>query len=83
MNVELKMMMGIKKMVSCDICEVWQHTRCCGIDDSETVPLQFVCTGCCDSLVPPRIESAFGMDCADIFQISPEPTHLLESGYGY
>ncbi|KAF7816318.1 PHD finger protein MALE MEIOCYTE DEATH 1 [Senna tora] len=75
-----------ERMVACDICEVWQHTRCCGIDDSETVPPLFVCTGCCDSLVPPRIESAFcdsSMDCADDFLISPEPDHLMEFGYGY
>lgn len=73
-----------ERMVACDICEVWQHTRCCGIDDSETVPPLFVCSGCCDSLMPPRIESSsFGMvDCADSFLVSPEPTHLLEY-YGY
>lgn len=75
-----------ERMVACDICEVWQHTRCCGIDDSETVPPLFVCSGCCDSLVPPRIESAFSnnsMDCADDFLISPETNSLLEFGYGY
>lgn len=80
-----------ERMVACDICEVWQHTRCCGIDDSETVPPLFVCSGCCDSLAPPRIEScsSFGnMEyCADAFLISPEKqqptTHLLEYGYGY
>lgn len=22
-------------------CEVWQHTRCCGIEDSETLPPLF------------------------------------------
>lgn len=75
-----------ERMVACDICEVWQHTRCCGIDDSETVPPLFVCSGCCDTLVPPRIESVFtnsAMDCADDFLISPEPNHLIEFGYGY
>ncbi|KAL2317288.1 hypothetical protein Fmac_031164 [Flemingia macrophylla] len=54
-----------ERMVACDICEVWQHTRCCGIDDSETVPPLFVCTGCCDSLVPSRIESAFSSSKGD------------------
>ncbi|KAJ0042424.1 hypothetical protein Pint_18264 [Pistacia integerrima] len=38
-----------ERMVACDICEVWQHTRCHGIQDSETVPLLFVCPGCCTS----------------------------------
>ncbi|PNX95928.1 PHD finger protein male meiocyte death 1-like [Trifolium pratense] len=74
-----------ERMIACDICEVWQHTRCCGIDDSETVPPLFVCSGCCDSLVPPRIESSrYGMvDCADAFLVSAEAAHLLEYGYGY
>ncbi|XP_054795208.1 PHD finger protein MALE MEIOCYTE DEATH 1-like [Prosopis cineraria] len=75
-----------ERMVACDICEVWQHTRCCGIDDSETVPPLFVCSGCCDSLVPPRVDSAFSndsMDCADDFLISSEPNNFLEFGYGY
>ncbi|KAL5102137.1 hypothetical protein RYX36_006464 [Vicia faba] len=72
-----------ERMVSCDICEVWQHTRCCGIDDTETVPPLFVCTVCCDSLVPPRIESSSYVDCADAFLVLSEPNHLLEYGYGY
>ncbi|CAL0315703.1 unnamed protein product [Lupinus luteus] len=72
-----------ERMVACDICEVWQHTRCCGIDDSETVPPLFVCTGCCDSVAPACIESATDMDCVDSYLISSQPTHLLEYGYGY
>lgn len=39
-----------ERMIACDTCEVWQHTRCNGIGDSETVPPLFVCTGCCDSM---------------------------------
>lgn len=39
-----------ERMVACDICEIWQHTRCCGIDDADNVPLLFVCAACCDSL---------------------------------
>jgi hypothetical protein len=60
-------------MVVCDNCEVWQHIRCCGIYDSETVPPLFVCYVCGDSLVPPTIESScYGtMDCADAFLVSP------------
>ncbi|CAN8238370.1 unnamed protein product [Cochlearia groenlandica] len=37
-----------ERMISCDVCEVWQHTRCCGIDDSDTLPPLFVCSNCCD-----------------------------------
>ncbi|CAJ1970876.1 unnamed protein product [Sphenostylis stenocarpa] len=71
-----------ERMVACDICEVWQHTRCCGIDDSETVPPLFVCTGCCDSLVPSRTDSSFGADSPDSFLISADPSLLLEYEYG-
>ncbi|MED6155020.1 hypothetical protein PIB30_001702 [Stylosanthes scabra] len=72
-----------ERMVACDICEVWQHTRCCGIDDSETVPPLFVCSSCCDSLAPTRVESPFAMDCVDDFLVSPEPTMFLEYECGY
>ncbi|KAL6543491.1 hypothetical protein OROHE_010113 [Orobanche hederae] len=41
-----------ERMVSCDICEVWQHTRCSGIEDSGAVPRLFVCDLCCSSLAP-------------------------------
>ncbi|XP_061352574.1 PHD finger protein MALE MEIOCYTE DEATH 1-like [Gastrolobium bilobum] len=58
-----------ERMVACDICEVWKHTRCCGIDDSEKVPPFFACPGCWDSLVPPRVESGFSLNCGDDFLI--------------
>ncbi|XVF16507.1 hypothetical protein REPUB_Repub10bG0037000 [Reevesia pubescens] len=32
-----------KMMVACDVCEVWQHTRCCGINDFEAMLPLFVC----------------------------------------
>ncbi|XP_048422241.1 PHD finger protein MALE MEIOCYTE DEATH 1 [Pyrus x bretschneideri] len=58
-----------ERMVACDICEVWQHTRCCGIEDADTVPPLFVCSACCVSLVPPRIEPCLRFDCSDAFSI--------------
>ncbi|KAM6546181.1 hypothetical protein CsatB_026917 [Cannabis sativa] len=72
-----------ERMVACDICEVWQHTRCIGIDDAENVPPLFVCSSCCDSLVPPRVahreEAASGkMEyCEDLLL----PTHSFDQ-YG-
>lgn len=42
-----------ERMVACDICGVWQHTRCHGINDSDNVPPLFVCRECCGSLAPP------------------------------
>ncbi|XP_051141119.1 PHD finger protein MALE MEIOCYTE DEATH 1 [Andrographis paniculata] len=41
-----------ERMVACDVCETWQHTRCSGIEDSEGVPRLFVCDDCCNSLAP-------------------------------
>lgn len=46
-----------ERMVSCDICEIWLHTRCCGIDDSQAVPQMFICETCRASLAPPRADS--------------------------
>lgn len=35
-----------ERMVACDMCEVWQHTICEGIDDSDVVPPLFLCGRC-------------------------------------
>ncbi|KAG2665236.1 hypothetical protein I3843_16G116900 [Carya illinoinensis] len=35
-----------ERMLACDVCGVWQHTRCSGIDDSDSVPAMFVCQRC-------------------------------------
>ncbi|XP_078441445.1 PHD finger protein MALE MEIOCYTE DEATH 1-like [Wolffia australiana] len=35
-----------ERMVACDICEVWQHTRCAGIADGAEVPSLFLCWAC-------------------------------------
>ncbi|XP_057492136.1 PHD finger protein MALE MEIOCYTE DEATH 1 [Actinidia eriantha] len=48
-----------ERMVACDICEIWQHTRCSGIGDAEAVPPLFVCEGCCTSLAPSRAHYGF------------------------
>ncbi|PON43397.1 Autoimmune regulator [Parasponia andersonii] len=79
-----------ERMVACDICEVWQHTRCCGIDDAETVPPLFVCSACCVSLVPPRAAdhneaAAFGaMEyCDDLLLMNPPPVDHYGLAIGY
>lgn len=44
-----------ERMMACDSCGVWQHTRCAGIDDQEKVPEMFICikcTGCCIAAPP-------------------------------
>ncbi|XP_022739399.1 PHD finger protein At1g33420-like [Durio zibethinus] len=35
-----------ERMLACDVCGVWQHTRCSGINDSDAVPAKFVCYRC-------------------------------------
>lgn len=35
-----------ERMLACDRCGVWQHTRCSGIRDSDEVPATFVCCKC-------------------------------------
>lgn len=35
-----------EKMLACDTCGVWQHTRCAGIDSSDGMPSKFLCLGC-------------------------------------
>lgn len=35
-----------ERMVACDVCGVWMHTRCHGMPDSEPIPEEFVCTKC-------------------------------------
>ncbi|KAJ8768402.1 hypothetical protein K2173_021555 [Erythroxylum novogranatense] len=35
-----------ERMVSCDICEVWQHTRCVRIPNNQEVPRIFLCNRC-------------------------------------
>ncbi|CAI9090444.1 OLC1v1025220C1 [Oldenlandia corymbosa var. corymbosa] len=35
-----------ERMLACDSCGVWQHTRCSGIHDSDGVPLKYVCPRC-------------------------------------
>ncbi|KAI4320130.1 hypothetical protein MLD38_033641 [Melastoma candidum] len=38
-----------ERMLACDTCGVWQHTRCAGIDNSDSVPMKFVCNRCANS----------------------------------
>ncbi|XP_071687303.1 PHD finger protein At2g01810-like [Rutidosis leptorrhynchoides] len=35
-----------ERMVACDECHVWRHTKCSGIEDDEAAPDYFVCGGC-------------------------------------
>ncbi|KAK4720474.1 hypothetical protein R3W88_010707 [Solanum pinnatisectum] len=35
-----------ERMLACDVCSVWQHTRCAGIPDLDAVPAKFICLRC-------------------------------------
>lgn len=35
-----------ERMLACDVCGIWQHTRCSGIPDSDGVPVKFYCHRC-------------------------------------
>ncbi|GAB4835483.1 hypothetical protein Ancab_000392 [Ancistrocladus abbreviatus] len=35
-----------ERMLACDVCGVWQHTRCAGIYDFDVVPARFFCSRC-------------------------------------
>lgn len=38
-----------EKMLACDACGVWQHTRCAGINNCDKIPPIFVCIRCMSS----------------------------------
>lgn len=53
-----------ERMLACDVCGVWQHTRCSMILDSDAVPARYVCR-ICSSRVKPKgetVDSAGGKD---------------------
>jgi hypothetical protein len=35
-----------ERMIACDACEVWMHTRCVGIVDSAGTPRRWTCLEC-------------------------------------
>ncbi|KAL8141952.1 hypothetical protein V2J09_014984 [Rumex salicifolius] len=71
-----------ERMVSCDVCEIWQHTRCIGIKDSEAVPALYLCTKCCSSLAPERVEPSFEMDsCIDTYLLPMEEDFGMQLHY--
>ncbi|XP_010538899.1 PREDICTED: PHD finger protein At1g33420-like [Tarenaya hassleriana] len=35
-----------ERMLSCDVCGVWHHTRCAGIDNTDALPSKFHCFRC-------------------------------------
>nr|GEZ50133.1 PHD finger protein MALE MEIOCYTE DEATH 1 [Tanacetum cinerariifolium] len=59
-----------ERMVACDLCVVWQHTLCSGIDDDEAVPPLFICYRSSASSLPepgPDIEPSLLAASSAIF----------------
>ena len=70
-----------ERMVACDICEVWQHTRCCGLEDSEAVLPLFVCPACCNSLGPPMSDSPLAFQNSDDLLLDSATLYGMDSEY--
>ncbi|RWR90284.1 PHD finger protein [Cinnamomum micranthum f. kanehirae] len=52
-----------ERMLACDKCNVWLHTRCAGIHDSEEAPPNYYCGRC----------SAGGQGCKDSREVAAGP----------
>ncbi|XP_078179634.1 RING/FYVE/PHD zinc finger superfamily protein [Carex rostrata] len=40
-----------ERLICCDICEVWQHSRCVGVSDTDQIPQVFLCNRCENGIV--------------------------------
>ncbi|CAN0891029.1 PHD finger protein At1g33420 [Linum grandiflorum] len=49
-----------ERMLACDSCSVWQHTRCAGIENRDPTPDKFLCIRCKSSLYGRRSDSDAG-----------------------
>lgn len=56
-----------ERMIACDVCEVWMHTRCVGISDAQGTPRRWTC-GECDAEAQRTAEKAKAAERA-----MPEP----------
>lgn len=50
-----------ERMVACDACDVWHHTRCSGVEDGEPVPQLFLCLRCGSSILAAAAAEEEGM----------------------
>ncbi|KAL5538969.1 hypothetical protein UlMin_043307 [Ulmus minor] len=59
-----------ERMLACDTCSVWQHTRCLGIDSSNAIPSKFVCMRCTNSYQKTDYNSAKQSNSASLSSTS-------------
>ncbi|XP_073041272.1 LOW QUALITY PROTEIN: PHD finger protein MALE MEIOCYTE DEATH 1-like [Primulina eburnea] len=71
-----------ERMVSCDICEIWQHTRCNGVEDTDTVPRLFVCDVCCSNLAPVQTACGLGFELDQSYKVPMVLPHMPELNMG-
>ncbi|KAL5551849.1 hypothetical protein UlMin_002025 [Ulmus minor] len=67
-----------ERMVVCGVCQMWQHTRCSGIEDGETLPPFFTCSACSVSLafcIASEPASLVLEDCGDLLLSTPVNDH--------
>lgn len=55
-DIVVKCMCGARdedgeRLICCDICEVWQHSRCVGVSDTDQIPQVFLCNRCENGIV--------------------------------
>ncbi|XP_028806015.1 PHD finger protein At1g33420 [Neltuma alba] len=79
-----------EKMLACDTCGVWQHTRCAGIENSIAVPSKFVCMRCIRSyrkeakkLPDPIEQKNLPMDEAKIHPVNEAKNQPVDGGKDY
>ncbi|XP_075494147.1 PHD finger protein MALE MEIOCYTE DEATH 1 [Primulina tabacum] len=71
-----------ERMVSCDICEIWQHTRCNGVEDTDTAPRLFVCDICCSNLAPVQTQCGLGFEWDQSYKVPMLLPHMPDLSMG-
>ncbi|CAI9110277.1 OLC1v1010271C2 [Oldenlandia corymbosa var. corymbosa] len=61
-----------ERMIACDMCEVWHHTYCCGIEDSQAAASVFICDTCYALLNPTVEQPIYEMQYHQALMPSPE-----------
>ncbi|CAI9110380.1 OLC1v1010389C1 [Oldenlandia corymbosa var. corymbosa] len=61
-----------ERMIACDMCGVWHHTYCCGIEDSQAAASVFICDTCYALLNPTVEQPIYEMQYHQALMPSPE-----------
>ncbi|KAJ6801144.1 putative PHD finger protein [Iris pallida] len=69
-----------ERMMACDTCAVWHHTRCAGVSDYEAVPVKFVCKKCSGNKNKSNGIYTSNKRCKD--EVTPSSMNISR-GYGH